>query len=144
MADDALERLKKRQRPNVPARDVSLTGPAPISSSVPAPINQNAAISISQDTSTPRYQEVKQPEAEEFKTKQTTMRLEQSISDRIGQICQQHSISREVLIEALFLHCEGDRTVLEAVVNEAQARHEYRTQIANRKRAQTMIEKFGG
>jgi hypothetical protein len=132
MAEDALERLKRRQhRPIVPTRDTSLESPP-------------AAEQVSQDISIPRNLEFKKSEGIDFKTKQTTMRLEQSVSDRIQNLCQQRGISREVLIEALFLHCEGDRQALEAVLKDAVARHEHRMQVANKKRAQTMIEKFGG
>ncbi|MCY7283483.1 MAG: hypothetical protein LH679_08550 [Cyanobacteria bacterium CAN_BIN43] len=154
MTNDALERLKRRQRPSVPERDISLAAP------------RNAA---SLDTSTSGYLDLKNPDISEsrtlevkspdilesgnlgvkssesldIKTKQTTMRLDAGVSDRLQSLCQRHGISREVLIEAMFLHCEQEDSVLETVLSTAQERNEQRLSAANRKRAQTMIEKFG-
>ncbi len=131
MTDDALERLKQRQRPIVTDRDTKL--------------------SHSLDTSTPRYLDTKkslhsdipvQPQPE-IQTKQTTMRLDAIISDRLSDLCKQHGISREVLIEALLVEFENNPDLQHPVLNEAQTRHAQRLQEANRKRAQTMMEKFG-
>lgn len=127
---DALERLKGRSRPTVPSRDASLAGSAPL------------------DTQPPRYLEIqisKPPEskASTLHTKQTTMRLEQELGDRLQELCRNNSISREVLIEAMFEYCETNPGVLEAVLSAAQIKNETRQQIANQKRAQSMMQRFG-
>ncbi|MFM8622330.1 MAG: hypothetical protein ACKOB3_03000 [Holophagaceae bacterium] len=126
MSEDALERLKRRQRPTVPARNTSL-------------------VPVSLDTQTPRYQEVDRPIDldTEIQTRQSTMRLEIGISDRLSQMCRELGVSREVLIEALLVHFDGNPEIRAAVVSEAQSRHDQRVQLANRKRAQSMMEKFG-
>jgi hypothetical protein len=127
---DALERLKGRSRPTVPSRDASLT-----LSKVP-------------DTQTPGYLEVQVSTSPELKppalhTKQTTMRLEQGLGDRLQELCRDNGISREVLIEAMFEYCEANPSALEAVLRAAQAKNEMRQQIANQKRAQSMMQRFG-
>lgn len=136
MGDDALERLKKRSRPTVPSRDASL-------------------ISASTDTSTSRTQESQIPAlqapqtaapieaVQPLKTKQSTMRLEQGVSDRLQDICRDNGISREVLIEAMFEHCEAEPAVLKGVLAEAKRKNEHRQQIANQRRAQSMMKRFG-
>lgn len=127
MSDDALERLKRRQRPSVPTRDAALEASTP----------------MSPDTSISTQLEFKKAEVNlEIQTKQTTMRLEQNISNRLQELCRQYNVSREVFIEALLVHFDSDPQTQETVVTEALSRHEHRLQIANRKRAQTMVQKY--
>jgi hypothetical protein len=124
MSDDALERLKKRQRPSVPSRDAALT-------------------SSSLDTSTSRYQDildVKQPEL--LKTKQSTLRLEAELSDRLSDVCKSNDISREVLIEALFEHYQANPEAWQVILAEAKRRAQYRMQVANIRRAKSMMQRF--
>ena len=76
-------------------------------------------------------------------SKQSTIRLEAETSDRLQEACRLNGLSREVLIEALFLYCEADTSVWQAVVSEAKKRAEHRQQIANLRRAHSMMQKFG-
>ena len=138
---DALERLKQRQRPSVPKRDASLTPTAQ-----PLP---------SAGTSTSRNLDTQKPKAknkldspntsglEPLQTKQSTLRLEQGLSDRLQALCQRQGICREVLIEAMFEYCEQHPESLAGVLTKAQARNEHRQQVANLKRAKSMMERFG-
>lgn len=126
---DALERLKQRNRPTVPSRDASIAS----SSSV------DISTSRTLETQIPIVQEIPRP----LQTKQTTMRLEQGLSDRLQDLCRDNGISREVLIEAMFEYCEADPAALKAVLNAAQIKNETRQQIANQKRAQSMMQRFG-
>ncbi|HEY9628856.1 MAG TPA: hypothetical protein V6C84_16265 [Coleofasciculaceae cyanobacterium] len=125
---DALERLKQRNRPTVPNRDASI-----------APIVLDAQIS--------RYPEVQistlQESHQVLQTKQTTMRLEQGLIDRLQDLCRDNSISREVLIEAMFEYCEAHSEALAAVLLEAKEKNEQRQQVANLKRAKSMMQRFG-
>lgn len=154
MSNDALERLKQRQRPTVPIRDASL-----VSGSADTSISTNADTSISktlevqqfqssqavEDTSTSRYLEVKQPQAsvEPIQTKQSTLRLEAQLSDRLSTVCRENGISREVLLEALFQYYESEPEAWKTILGEAKRRGEQRQQLANFKRAQSMIQRFG-
>lgn len=122
MSDDALERLKQRQRPNVPTRDASLTSNSP-------------------DISTSRYQELNTQETE-VKTKQSTIRLEVELSHRLSEVCKSNGISREVLIEALFEHYESDSDAGDAIITLAKAKNDHRMKNANLKRAKSMMQKF--
>ena len=65
------------------------------------------------------------------------------MSDRLQDICRDNGISREVLIEAMFEHCEAEPAVLKAVLAEANRKNEHRQQIANQRRAQSMMKRFG-
>jgi len=152
MPEDALERLTKRTRPAVPSRDASLANvpTQPTSPDVEIPRlrskeEETSNLSAPTSPASPGISTPRNPDFyhDEIVTKQTTMRLEQTVSDRIQDLSRSHNISREVLIEALLLHCESDPKTMDSVITAAQARHDRRLQAANRKRAQTMIEKFG-
>ena len=125
---DALERLKQRNRPTVPNRDASI-----------APIVLDAQISRHPEVQISTLQEPHQV----LQTKQTTMRLEQGLIDRLQDLCRDNSISREVLIEAMFEYCESHSEVLAAVLLEAKEKNEQRQQVANLKRAKSMMQRFG-
>lgn len=125
MSDDALERLKKRQRPNVPQRDATLTS-GNVDTSIPGYLDKQVSRKL-----------------DELKTKQSTLRLETEISDRLMEACQVNGISREVLIEALFQHYEADEQAWSVILAEAKRRAEVRVQIANMKRAKSMMQRFG-
>ena len=131
MSDDALERLKTRKRPSVQSRDASLTSGS-IDNSVPSSI----------DISTSRYQDKAIPGTLEIQTKQTTLRLEAGISDRLIAVTRKNGISREVLIEAVFEHYEADPQAWGEILAEAKKRAEQRTKLANIKRAKSMMQRF--
>jgi hypothetical protein len=142
---DALERLKQQNRPTVPPRDASLTPGASIRAIAPQD-------SGSLDTSTSRYQEVQTSQSKDsrhlqfkpsLQTRQSTMRLEEGLSDRLQGVCRDNGLSREVLIEALFEYSESHPEILREVLIEAKAKNEHRQQIANLKRAKSMMKKFG-
>lgn len=143
--NDALERLKKRNRPTVPSRDASLTPPQ-ASGSLDIEISRN------QETQNPTVQDISpsqnlEPESPDFqqslKTKQTTLRLEQGMSDRLQDLCRENGICREVLLEAMFEYSEANPDILQQILTEAKSKNERRQQIANLKRAKSMMERFG-
>ena len=166
MSNDALERLKKRQRPNVPSRDASLSAPSQdISTSryqgteisrdqgteisrdqgTEISRDQDTEISRDQDTEISRDQdtEISGKPPEQLLTKQSTLRLEASLSQRLSEVCQDNGLSREVLIEALFEHYSNDPEAWQAILAEAKRRGERRMQMANLKRAKSMMQRFG-
>jgi predicted DNA-binding protein len=137
MSDDALERLKKRQRPSVPTRDASLTSSSPdISTSRYQELNIQEVKTQESNT-----QEVKTQEPE-LKTKQSTIRLEAELSNRLSEVCKSNGISREVLIEALFEHYESNPEAWEAIISLAKTKNDHRMKNANLKRAKSMMQKF--
>jgi hypothetical protein len=191
---DALERLRKRQRPTVPTRDTSL-----VSGGQDISISRSPGLDISEheetagkelrepgakssldistsryleddgssgllgnherglssetagqkptspDISISRYPDFKKSETitQPLTTKQSTLRLEANLSDRLQFLCREHNLCREVLLEAMFEHCEANHDVLEQVLLSAQEKNEHRQQIANLKRAQSMMKRFG-
>ena len=155
---DALDRLKNRQRPRVSPRSTQVaskltdiqtprhTEPETIDSSTPA---TGADISKSgypdtsipsADTLTSRHIEVEVPELE---VKRSTFRLEVGVINRLHQHCKENGISREVLIESMFEYMEANPGAMAQVMTVADEKNDHRQQLANRKRAQAMMDKFG-
>lgn len=146
---DALERIKHHKRPHVQPRDASIE---PLS---PATV-QDSQISRSQDTQIPKLQDTNKPKTQdiqisrnqdtltsETQTKQSTIRLEKGLSARLQQKCREQGVSREVLIEALYQYFENHPEIHDDVLGEAEQRNEQRQQLANVKRAKSMMERFG-
>lgn len=135
---DALERLRSRNRPTVPSRDASL-GSTPVSKDISTSRNLEAQSSTVLKIQQPNAQETEQS----LQTKQSTLRLEVGVSDRLQDLCRENGICREVLIEAMFEYCEGNPDALEVALGEAKRKNEHRQSIANQKRAKSMMERFG-
>ena len=124
MSNDALERLKNRNRPVVKSRDTSLKDSPDISISR----NLDTSISGKQDIS--------------LKTKQTTLRLEERVSKELSELCKENGFCREVFIEALIEYYQNHSQDLKEVINEANKKADLRMEIANKKRAQSMMKRF--
>lgn len=138
-----------------PDVQISEVQESPISRSVESKTSRNVDTSVSEDpenispdTSTQSAQASPPeshalPDQEPLRTKQSTMRLEYDLCDRLQNLCREHNISREVLIEAMFEHCEHNSKAMKKVLSEAQKKNEQRQQLANLRRAQSMMKRFG-
>ena len=163
MNQDALERLRNRAKPTVQSRDLSTI---PSVSKNEETSNREASVTINtvKDISDSSNQDseistiadveaVSQPSklasnelsssSMDIKTKQSTIRLEQKLSQRLSQQCQEEEISREVFLEALFVYFENHKSIQTKVLQEARKRDKQRQKIANYRRAKSMIERFG-
>lgn len=150
---DALDRLKRKARPKVQPRSTQVSPPtdipnsrhldpqtSPYPAALPAPIHPDppgAAISDS------RHQDIQTAKLQDIEVKRSTFRLEAGLIARLHRQAQDHGLSREVLVEAMYEYVEAHPEVLEQVLHQAALKNEHRQQLANRKRAQAMIEKFG-
>lgn len=144
---DALERLKQRTRPTVPSRDASLSSALTTSKDSDIEISryldlQNTTTPIPPDAP-PVLPSAPAEAVPALETKQTTLRLEKGMSDRLQEFCREQGICREVLLEALFEYCEAHPDIQPEVLAEATAKNEQRQQIANQKRARSMMQRFG-
>ena len=141
MSNDALERIKQRQRPSVPTRDLSLI---PESADILISSNLENENNISPGSGIPSNVEERKLGAKtSIQTKQTTMRLEVKVSERLSTICRANELSREVFLEALFEHYEIDPDAWNKILVEAKIKGEQRQNLANLKRAHSMMQRFG-
>ncbi len=110
--------------------------------------NQDIEISLLQETqiSSTQSKAVKESTNQQnlnLETKQSTIRLEKELSLRLFQKCQSEEISREVFLEALFVYFENHKPMQTKVLQEARKRDQHRQEIANYRRAKSMIDRFG-
>ena len=163
---DALERIKNRQRPEVPKRDPGITSTTDRSldsSTTDIEVSTNPDIQISTlsteevaiqspeletpgnlNTKTSRYPDIQisiTPDEISFPVKQTTLRLEKSLSDDLQALCQQEQICREVLIEAMFLEMMNVPELRNSIIARSRERQRKRTAVANHKRAVSMMQR---
>ncbi|MEO1669902.1 MAG: hypothetical protein AAFR77_03805 [Cyanobacteria bacterium J06631_2] len=156
--NDALERLRNRAKPKVESRNQSNVHDRNTvhNSEAAAPTADNnltasgdldVEISTLPDISTSSSQLLNQDKQNtvevEFATKQTTIRLEKQILQRISQVCQESEISREVLLESLFVNFENNEANRAKIIKQARKRDERRKEIANQRRAKSMIKRYG-
>lgn len=160
---DALERLRNRAKPIVQSRDLSIipsVGSDEQSSEEEFLANKSSNIDIS-SSSKPDVEiptsvginkalpsSVPAPNDDNsssmnLETKQSTIRLEKELSQKISHKCQSEEISREVFLEALFVYFESHKSMQSKVLQEARKRDKQRQKIANYRRAKSMIERFG-
>jgi hypothetical protein len=166
MNNDALERLKNKNRPVVQSRDVALDFTSKstsqdtlvsglldnetsgmLGSEVTGMIDSEVSesdVGASLKAQTTQETSNKPTTRQELATKQSTLRLESKLSDRLQALCRESGICREVLIEAMFEYCELNSEALSIVLSEATEKNDYRQEIANRRRAKSMMEKYGG
>ena len=143
---DALERLKNRKRPTVPGRSLSLDSNSVDTSTSSIKNNQgqdNEQTNEKYDSLGDVKSNTLSKLPKSFATKQTTIRLESKIMERLAKLCTRHGLSREVLLEALFEYYETDDDALSFIIEQAKTKADLRQAIANRKRAKTMMDKFG-
>ena len=138
---DALERLKQRQRPTVPSRNTSLESQS-LDISIPETLDNSMSRNL--DTPIPESLDkgMSKSQPKSLATKQTTIRLETKLLERVTKVCAKENLSREVLFEALFEHYEQDGERWESILSQAKEKAGHRLAIANRKRAKTMMQRF--
>lgn len=160
MNQDALERLRNRAKPTVEKRDLSLNsiadkskldnnpdvttnGQKDIFSSSNREIEVSTTKELKKSDSNSESNGTNSSGIKEIKTKQSTIRLEKNLSQRLTQQCQEAEISREVFLEALFIYYEQHKSMQDKVLREARKRDGQRQKLANYRRAKSMIERFG-
>ncbi|MEM9150277.1 MAG: hypothetical protein AAGB19_07460 [Cyanobacteria bacterium P01_F01_bin.3] len=120
------------------------TDPSAVVTEAPTP--RELQTSLTPDISTQRHPEVKtsfRPQPEKLQVKRSTFRMEEGLTERLHSLCREQKISREVLMEAMFEYMEAHPDALSQVLRVAEEKNAYRQQIANRKRAEAMMQKFG-
>ena len=204
MSNDALERLKNRNRPKVQSRDTSLSSSLDIEisehpdisisrypdiqipsnqdisninteeipeefkgedksisleveisghPSIPISDSQEASLLESQqedkvitssDIQTSRYPDIQISglSNQSFETKQTTLRLEREISEDLSNICKEGGFCREAFIEALIEYYQTHDEIREEILELARKRADLRLEVANQKRAKSMMKRF--
>ena len=160
---DALDRLRQKNRPKVQPRNTKVAQASQDiqtsrhiddaggdnrrtsdSEGFSSDLSEDMQTSRHIDNKTSIHQSVNISEGlKAIEVKRSTFRLEVGLIGRLHRLCQDNGISREVMIESMFEYMEQNPDALKQVVEVAEAKNALRQQLANRKRAKAMIEKFG-
>lgn len=158
---DALDRLKRKNRPKVQPRstrvsqgiqDIQTNRHIDVKTQEPEATeakdvrsSQSVDIQMSRhiDSQISKTSLNQLNELDDIEVKRSTFRLEVGLIGRLHRLCQDQGISREVMIESMFEYMEQNPEALEQVLKESEVKNARRQQIANKKRARAMIEKFG-
>lgn len=124
-ANGAMQRvMQNMSRPQVPPRDARIEPIDPPPQAAPEPTGAEQS-------------------EEQFQVKQTTMRIDQEVLQRIDRLCSQSSITRDTLLEAAYLLAEDNERFKVRLLRIAQERKELRDRIGMKRRLHTLSKNYG-
>lgn len=148
MVENAIDRLKNRQRKKVNPRNPSLNVADNPTTEDSQTINQ----SNNNDSMTEVSQTVSQSNNNDSMTQdkkvnepiRRTVRLDPQVDDYMDTLCKEHRVTKETLIEAAMLICSKNQRTLNKVITDAQDRYKDRKLKGELKKLQTMSKKLKG
>ena len=149
MSDNAIDRLKNRQRPKVDKRDTSLGSNTefeqepdlnsfnfePNNNSSISEFSNSVIVSNNKDKSDNSLDLDKEPI-------RRSIRLTPEIDDAIDELCKKNKITRDTFLEACAVVCQNNQSVMKKVIREAQERYKERKRIGELKKLRTMKQKL--
>lgn len=146
---DVFERLKKKTRPSVPARDTTLvkvqqenllndhfTKFSHLADQAELDLDSEKVIKDKVSTSN-QEQQIESPQII-----RRTIRLEQDIDTNLDSFCNVNKITRDTFLEAAFLVCSENEELLQEVLNQARKRYQQRKQAGEQRKFQTLAKKI--
>ena len=145
MNDNAIDRLKNRNRPKVDKRDASLEKTSQQEQKQNLlNTQQNSDITkFSQSITKSNFKDQKDSLLNlNIEPVRRTIRLTPEIDSYIDELCKENKITRDTLFEATLTVCSNNQTVMKKVIKEAQERYQNRKRIGELKKLKTMQQKF--
>lgn len=146
---DVFERLKKKTRPSVPARDTTLvkvqhdnllndqsTEFSHLPEKPKPDLDSEEVINDKVSTSN-QEQHLELPQII-----RRTIRLEQDIDTNLDSFCNVNKITRDTFLEAAFLVCSENEELLQEVLKQARKRYQQRKQAGEQRKFQTLAKKI--
>ncbi|MEH2093390.1 hypothetical protein [Nostoc sp.] len=146
---DVFERLKKKTRPSVPARDTTLvkvqhdkllndeiTEFSHLPEKPKPELDSEEVINDKVSTSNQEQQ------LELTQIIRRTIRLEQDIDTKLDTFCNVNKITRDTFLEAAFIVCSENEELLQEVLNQARKRYQQRKQAGEQRKFQTLAKKI--
>lgn len=146
---DVFERLKKKTRPSVPARDTTLvkvqhdnllndqiTEFSHLPEKPKPDLDSEEVINDKVSTSN-QEQHLELPQII-----RRTIRLEQDIDTNLDSFCNVNKITRDTFLEAAFIVCSENEELLQEVLKQARKRYQQRKQVGEQRKFQTLAKKI--
>jgi len=146
---DVFERLKKKTRPSVPARDTTLVKVQHDSllndqinefshlPEKPKPDLDSEEVINDKVSTSNQEQQLELPQII-----RRTIRLEHDIDTNLDSFCNVNKITRDTFLEAAFLVCSENEELLQEVLNQARKRYQQRKQAGEQRKFQTLAKKI--
>ncbi len=145
MTDNAIDRLKNRERKKVTKRNASLNQDLDKShdSSEIESNNKKETTEVSNSVieSNSQYQIKSLPTLDQEPIRRT-IRLDPPVDELIDDLCKGNKITRDTLFEAAILVCSNNQKVMKKVLAEAQERYLQRKRVGELKKINTMSRKY--
>ncbi|MEH1901379.1 MAG: hypothetical protein V7L04_08185 [Nostoc sp.] len=144
---DVFERLKKKTRPSVPARDTTLVKVQHENllndqitqfSHLPEKPDLDGEEVINNKVSTSNQEQ----HLELPQIIRRTIRLEQDIDTKLDTFCNVNKITRDTFLEGAFIVCSENEELLQEVLNQARKRYQQRKQTGEQRKFQTLAKKI--
>jgi hypothetical protein len=149
MSENAIDRLKNRQRPKVDKRDASLEQnfeldlEEDVKKTEPnLEINSNVtqfSNSVIESNSKNQNDYLLDLDIEPIRR---SIRLTPKIDEDLDKICRENKITRDTLFEAALTVCSNNQALMKKVIKEAQERYKERKRIGEFRKLKTMKQKF--
>ena len=146
---DVFERLKKKTRPSVPARDTTLVkvqNESLLNDQItefshlpekPKPDLDSEEVINDKVSTSNQEQQLELPQII-----RRTIRLEQDIDTKLDTFCNAKKITRDTFLEAAFIICSENEELLQEVLNQARKRYQQRKQAGEQRKFQTLAKKI--
>jgi transposase len=126
--EDAISRLKNRQRVAVPPRDASVANTIKLN---------DAKTEMSHSLAAPVAAVDESPEVI-----RSTVRLEEPIDSGLRSLCNQYKITKETFLEAAYLMAMEEPSTKERIVALAKSHYQKRKKISEYRKFQTLQAKL--
>jgi hypothetical protein len=148
---DVFDRLKKKARPTVPARDTTLVKAQndELSNDQFTEVSQSVNDENMNLLNTEKINDHFVPlnKEQELGVPQIirrTIRLEQSVDNKLGTLCNGEKITRDTFLEAAFVVCSEKEELMQEILEEAKKRYYQRKQVGEQRKFQTMAKRISG
>lgn len=145
MTDNAIDRLKNRERKKVTKRNVSLNKDLDNSydSSEIESNNKKEITEVSNSVIESNNQkQIKSLPTLNQEPIRRTIRLDSAVDELIDDLCKGNKVTRDTLFEAAVLVCRQNQKVMKEVLTEAKERYLRRKRVGELKKISTMSRKY--
>ena len=145
MTDNAIDRLKNRERKKVTKRNASLNKDLDHSHDLSEIESNNkketteVSNSVIESNSQDPIKSLPTPAQEPIRR---TIRLDPAVDELIDDLCKGNKVTRDTLFEAAILVCNQNQKVMKKVLAEAQERYLQRKRVGELKKINTMSRKY--
>ncbi|MGK7899019.1 MAG: hypothetical protein AB4372_36745 [Xenococcus sp. (in: cyanobacteria)] len=145
MPENAIDRLKNRERKKVTKRNASLNQDLDQSndSNEIKSNNKKETTEVSNSVIESNSQnQIKSLPTLDQKPIRRTIRLDPAVDELIDDLCKGNKVTRDTLFESAILVCSQNQKVMKKVLAEAQERYLQRKRVGELKKINTMSQKY--